>query len=188
MLIALVGASGTGKSTIEWEITKITDYEKIVSWTTRQRRIGEKSGIDYYFKTNEEFQNNLELFAEYEEYSKNRFYGTMKAQYDNSKKQTVVLTPHGVRQLKKKMPDLDVFVVYITAGLKDRVIRYIERCGKTLTYSDMTELSERVSRDFGMFRGFEDEADLVIDNSNGTGCPFDHAISILAEVDKRERN
>lgn len=188
MLIALVGASGTGKSTIEREISKYTDYEKIVSWTTRQPRVGEKNGVDYHFTSNEEFQKTIDLFAEYEEYSHGRFYGTMKIQYDNSKKQITVLTPHGVRQIKKKMPDLDIFVVYITANLKDRVMRYINRCGNNLSYSDMTELSERVSRDFGMFRGFEDEADFVIDNSDGTGWPFDHALSIMAEVDKFERN
>lgn len=168
MLIVLVGASGTGKSTIENEICKMTDFKKIVSWTTRAPRPGEVNGVDYYFTNNEEFLKELDSMAEWEEYSFNRYYGTMKMQYDNDKELVTVLTPHGVRQIKKNMPELKMFVVYVTAPLKDKAIRYINRCGDNLSYSDMSELGARIERDFGMFKGFEDEADFVIDNPDGT--------------------
>lgn len=187
MLIALVGASGTGKSSIEAEICRLTDYKKIVSWTTRKPRPGEVNEVDYYFTSNEDFLKAIDHFAEYEEYSQNRYYGTMKVQYDNSKKQVTVLTPHGVRQIKKNMPDLDIFTAYITSPLKDRAIRYINRCGDELSYSDMTELGARIERDFGMFKGFEDESDLVIDN-DGSMTINEITLTILAEIDKHERN
>lgn len=187
MLIVLVGASGTGKSSIEAEICRLTDYKKIVSWTTRKPRTGEVNEVDYHFTSNEDFLKSINHFAEYEEYSQGRLYGTMKMQYDNSKKQIAVLTPHGVRQIKKNMPELDVFIVYITSPLKDRAIRYINRCGEKLSYSDMSELGARIERDFGMFKGFEDEADLTIENDESMTIN-EIAITILAEVDKSGRN
>lgn len=186
MLIVLIGASGTGKSSIEAEICRLTDYKKIISWTTRKPRPGEENDVDYHFTTKEAFLKAINEFAEYEEYSQNRFYGTMKLQYANEKPQVTVLTPHGVRQIKRKLPDLDMFVVYITSPLKDRVIRYINRCGESLNYSDMTELGARIERDWAMFRGFEEEADLCIEN-DGSMTINELALSILAELDKYER-
>ena len=76
MIIALLGASGSGKSTLENELANKYGYEKIISHTTRQQRIGEVNGKDYHFIDNKTFNEALclGLFAEYEEYSQNRFY------------------------------------------------------------------------------------------------------------------
>lgn len=188
MLIILVGASGTGKSTIQSRICEHSNYEKIISWTTRRPRVGEVNNVDYHFITNDQFMKDIDHFAEYEEYSLGRYYGTMKGQYyQDGKNLVAVLTPHAVRQLKKNMPNLDMFVVYLTSSLKKRVIRYIERCGEKLSYSDINELNGRMERDFGMFKGFEDEADLVIKN-NGDKTPFEIAYYIISYVNGREAN
>ena len=168
MIIALIGASGVGKTIIQNELCDMTEFQRIVSYTTRTPRAKEVDGKDYHFINNTTFMMMIDEFAEFEEYSANRFYGTLKSQYNNTHDAVVVLTPHGVRQLKKNMPNIDLFVVYIEAPLKDRVIRYIKRCDDKLSYSDVTELTERIHRDFGMFKGFEDEADLVINNPYGT--------------------
>lgn len=90
MIIALLGASGSGKSTLENELANKYGYEKIVSHTTRKQRVGEVNGKDYHFIDNETFNEALErgLFAEYEEYSQNRFYGTLKTDYTSTKKQS----------------------------------------------------------------------------------------------------
>lgn len=168
MIICLVGASGTGKTTIQNELCNVMGCNKIVPYTTRKPRSTEIDGRDYHFVSNSVFANMASEMAEYEEYSENRFYGTLKNQYSNSTVAIAVLTPNGIRQIRKNLPDVGLYVVFIDAPLKDRVLRYIKRCGDSFDYSDMTEISERVQRDFGMFKGFENEADLVVYNSNGT--------------------
>lgn len=170
MIIALLGASGSGKSTLENELANKYGYEKIVSHTTRKQRVGEVNGKDYHFIDNETFMETLErgLFAEYEEYSQNRFYGTLKSDYTSGNK-VVVLTPNGLRQLKRNCKDGDIFTVLVETNLGTRMKRYIDRCGvDKFTFADKDEISSRVERDFGMFLGVKDEVDLVIYNNEGT--------------------
>ena len=130
MIIVLLGASGSGKSTIERELSAHHGFEKIVSYTTRKPRENEENGKDYYFVDNDTFKEilNRDLFAEYDEYSQNRLYGTLKSDYVDGNK-VVVLTPNGLRQLKKNCPNDNIFTILVEANLGTRVKRYIDRCG-----------------------------------------------------------
>lgn len=170
MIIVLLGASGSGKSTIENEIATHHGYKKIISYTTRNPRDGEENGKDYYFIDNDTFEEvlNRDLFAEHDEYSQNRLYGTLKSDYVDGDK-VVVLTPNGLRQLKKNCPNEDILTVLVEANLGTRVKRYIDRCGvDKFNFDDAGEIFERINRDFGMFLGLEKEVDLVIHNDEGT--------------------
>ena len=53
MIIVLLGASGSGKSTIEQELATHHGFKKIVSYTTRKPRDGEENGKDYWFTDND---------------------------------------------------------------------------------------------------------------------------------------
>lgn len=166
MIIALIGASGSGKSTIEKVLSEKYGYKKIVSYTTRPQRIGETNGKDYNFIDNETFKEALYrgLFAEYDEYSQERFYGTLKSDYTKGNK-VVVLTPNGLRQLKKTCNN-NIYSVLVNANLGTRMKRYIDRCGvDKFNFDDKNEIAARVERDFGMFLGLEKEVDLVINNN-----------------------
>lgn len=170
MIICLLGASGSGKSTLENEISTRFGYQKIVSHTTRRPRIGEINGEDYYFINNDRFEDMIRqgLFAEYDEYSQKRIYGTLKTDYETGNK-VVVLTPNGLRQLKKNCPDEKIFTVLVEANLGTRVKRYIDRCGvDKFDFDDSNEIFARINRDFGMFLGLDKEVDMVVDNSEGS--------------------
>lgn len=171
MIIVLLGASGSGKTTIENELATHHGFEKIVSYTTRKPREGEENGKDYYFIDNDTFEEILsrDLFAEYDEYSQSRLYGTLKSDYAGGENKVAVLTPNGLRQLKKNCDSDDIFTVLVRASLGTRIKRYIDRVGvNKFTYDDKNEIGSRVERDFAMFLGLEKEVDLVVDNNDGT--------------------
>ena len=170
MNIVLLGASGSGKSTIEHELSEHNGFAKIISYTTRQKRDGEENGRDYYFTNNDTFDDmiNRGLFAEYDEYSQKRLYGTLKSDYVEGDS-VVVLTPNGLRQLKKNCKADDIFTVLVEASLGTRIKRCIDRCGvDKFNFDDADEIFARINRDFGMFLGLEKEVDIVVRNDEGS--------------------
>ena len=167
MIIVLLGASGSGKSTIESILYEKYGYEKIISYTTRPQRTNEVNGKDYHFIGNNDFDMLIKnrMFAEFDEYSQNRLYGTLKGDYKEGNK-VVVLTPNGLRQLKETCKNNDIFSVYINANLGTRMKRYIDRCGvDKFNFDDKNEIAARVERDFAMFLGLEREVNLVVQNN-----------------------
>lgn len=180
MIIVLLGASGSGKSTLENEIAAHHGFQKIISYTTRQPRNNEENGKDYYFTNNDTFNDmlNKDLFAEHDEYSQGRKYGTLRTDYMDGDK-VVVLTPNGLRQLKKNCPNQDIFTVLVEASLGTRIKRYVDRCSvNKFNFDDAGEIFARINRDFGMFLGLEKEVDLIIHNDEGTNIK-DLALEII---------
>lgn len=185
MVIVLLGASGSGKSTIEKELAKTYKYEKIISYTTRKQRENEENGIDYHFVDLPTFNGLQErgLLAESEEYSQSRFYGTLKKDYRSVNNKVVVLTPNGLRQLKKNCTTENIFSVLVEANLGTRIKRYINRCGvDKFTYDDKNEISARVERDFGMFAGMNKEVDMVVNNNENANIR-----KIVEEIQERAK-
>lgn len=61
ILTVVSGPSGAGKGTICKELLKNNENIKLsVSATTRAPREGEKEGVNYYYKTHEEFKKMIE--------------------------------------------------------------------------------------------------------------------------------
>lgn len=188
MIIVLLGASGSGKSTIENELATHHGFEKIISYTTRQPRDGEINGKDYYFTDQNSFAAmlNTGVLAEYDEYSQGRLYGTLKSDYVDGNK-VVVLTPNGLRQLKQRCPNDNIFTVLVNASLGTRVKRYIDRCGvNQFTFDDKNEIASRVERDFAMFLGLEREVNLVVDNNEGTN--INDVVKEILETERMYEN
>lgn len=188
MIIVLLGASGSGKSTIENELATHHGFEKIISYTTRQPRDGEINGKDYYFTDQNSFAAmlNTGVLAEYDEYSQGRLYGTLKSDYVDGNK-VVVLTPNGLRQLKQSCPNDNIFTVLVNASLGTRVKRYIDRCGvNQFTFDDKNEIASRVERDFAMFLGLEREVNLVVDNNEGTN--INDVVKEILETERMYEN
>lgn len=87
-LFIFSGPSGTGKGTLLSEFTKKYGEYKLkysVSATTRGPRNGETDGVNYYFKSKDEFLNmiNNDEFLEWSQFCDN-YYGTPKEHVMNS--------------------------------------------------------------------------------------------------------
>lgn len=79
LLFILSGPSGVGKGTVRKALfeSEGTELKYSVSMTTRQKRQGEQEGVDYFFRTREEFEEKIAAgeMLEYAEYVGN-YYGT----------------------------------------------------------------------------------------------------------------
>lgn len=61
-LFVVSGAAGTGKDSVVKALREAhPEIEKTVSATTRAPRPGEQEGVDYYYRTREQFQQLLEM-------------------------------------------------------------------------------------------------------------------------------
>lgn len=82
IVIVISGPSGSGKGTVVKELRQICPTMQVsVSATTRLPREGETDGVEYYFKTREEFEGLIERgeVLEYTQYNGN-YYGTLKSE------------------------------------------------------------------------------------------------------------
>ena len=84
MIYIITGPSGVGKNTIINELSKYLDFYFSVSHTTRPRRENEIDGKDYYFISEDEFDDliNNNQMIEYEQYG-DFYYGTSKEELLN---------------------------------------------------------------------------------------------------------
>lgn len=131
LLIVLSGPSGVGKGTVRKEIfdDPTTSYKYSISMTTRQMREGEVNGVDYFFKTKEEFEALIQedQFIEYAEYVGN-YYGTpvqyVKDTMAEGHDVFLEIEVEGAKQVIKKFPDaLFIFLAPPSLDhLKERLI------------------------------------------------------------------
>lgn len=122
-LIILSGFSGAGKGTVVKEILTRwpEEYALSISATTRKPRGQERDGVEYYFKTREEFQRMIEedRFLEYAEYVGN-YYGTPAAPVEETlaagKNVILEIEIQGALKVKEKYPEtLMLFITPPTA-------------------------------------------------------------------------
>ncbi|WPX09747.1 guanylate kinase [Anaerocellum danielii] len=80
LLVVISGPAGTGKGTVVGRLLEKNPNIKLsISKTTRKPRPGEKEGVNYFFVSREQFEEEIknERFLEYAEYN-NNYYGTPK--------------------------------------------------------------------------------------------------------------
>ena len=118
LLVILSGFSGSGKGTLMKRLLeKYDNYALSVSATTRSPRPGEKDGVDYFYKTDEEFQNMIknDEFLEYACYV-NHSYGTPSAYVDEQlaggKDVILEIEIQGALKVKAKRPD--TVLIFVT--------------------------------------------------------------------------
>ena len=109
-LFVVSGAAGTGKDSVVSALRKAhPEIEKTVSATTRSPRPGEQEGVDYYYRTKEQFQQLIDQDEVVEHnFFNGNYYGTLKAEVEKrleAKKVVVlVIDVHGAENIRRMFP------------------------------------------------------------------------------------
>ena len=123
LIVAVSGPSGVGKGTVLARVEELLEQANpgsvghSISVTTRAPRGQEKDGVEYYFRTNEEFEQMIAdgKIVEYDRYVDN-YYGTPSDPLDErlSKGQDVLfdITIEGSLALNRKF-DVDTVTIFI---------------------------------------------------------------------------
>ena len=117
-LIIITGPSGVGKGTVVKELLdRNKDIWLSISATTRNPRIGEKDGENYYFISDEKFKDMIDKkeFLEWAQFAGN-YYGTpISTVNEKIEKGFIVLLEievEGAKQIKEKFPEsLSIFLL-----------------------------------------------------------------------------
>lgn len=133
LLIVLSGPSGVGKGTVRKEIfsQKNTSFEYSISMTTRLPRAGEVDGVDYFFKSREEFEDLIEQgkLLEYAEFVGN-YYGTpvdyVRETTLKGKDVFLEIEVEGAKQVREKFPD-GLFIFLSPPSLSELKNRIVTR-------------------------------------------------------------
>ena len=109
-LFVVSGAAGTGKDSVVNALRAAhPEIEKTVSATTRTPRPGEQEGVDYYYRSQEQFQQLIanDEVVEYNFYNGN-YYGTRKEEIhkrqEAGKLVVLVIDVHGAANIRRMFP------------------------------------------------------------------------------------
>jgi len=145
--IILCGRATSGKDHLR-KLLEDNNYKYAVSYTTRQPRINEVNGKDYYFKSREDFQDMIALdeFHEYVVFN-NWYYGTTKEQFYGGS-DIFIMTPAGLAHLSKEDRN-ESLVIFLDIDENIRYKRLLER-------GDIDNVERRINADQIDFKDFKD--------------------------------
>ena len=145
--IILVGKGAAGKDYARKILSEDMGMKYGVSYTTRPAREEEIEGVDYYFKTIDDFQymDSKNEWYEYVQFN-GWLYGTTKAQfYDNCN--VFIMTPSGLSHLNLEDRN-DSFVLYFEIPEDIRRERMLQRKGNA---DDVERRLKADEKDFANF-------------------------------------
>lgn len=126
-LVVISGFSGSGKGTVIKALrAQANDHVLSVSMTTREPREGEQHGTDYFFVTNDVFEQEISRggLLEYAGYV-DHYYGTPRAYVEEQLREgmnvLLEIEVQGAAQIKRQFPEsILIFIVTPTAAELER--------------------------------------------------------------------
>ena len=125
IMIVLAGASASGKTEVAKMLSSKYGIVKVITTTTRDLRVGEVDGRDYFFVSKERFQEMIkeDRFVEYTVYNDN-FYGSTKDQIAPNK--CVVIDPKGLKAYIA-LNDPNIVTFFLDSKEETRYARMLQR-------------------------------------------------------------
>lgn len=167
MLVVLIGKSSSGKDRVSRELVEKYNYKKIVRYTTRPLRKGEKNGDTYHYISKEDFLSkvNGNFFIEWKNYDTVDgvwYYGTSwEDMEDISNRTVIILPPDRYKEVVKNIGNkfISIYIYANNETLK-------KRSNKRGDNKD--EAKRRIEHDNEDFRGVEQIVDRIVYNNDGT--------------------
>lgn len=164
VILILVGKTCSGKDSIVKELVKKHNYKRIITYSTRPMRKGEKQDITYHFISEDNFRQKIEegFFAEWKTYNTEfgvLYYGTALKDLENAEDNSVIiLTPDGVMDIKNKLNKKST-IIYVYANNATIKARLMKR------KDNEREADRRLKHDNEKFRGIENEVNRIVYNN-----------------------
>jgi guanylate kinase len=184
----IFGKSGTGKTTLLKQLIEDEDLglTPIVTCTTRPPRTGEVNEVDYYFISEEEF-NELKETGELMEYSSYEvangetwYYGSLFKDFIDNKDRIIVVNPDGIKSILDncKRRSIPTSTFLISASDSKRTERLLKRG------DDKNEITRRIKADNKDFADAKRYANHKIDT---TRTSANQTYNKVKKIIERER-
>jgi guanylate kinase len=164
-LFIVSAPSGTGKTSLCNELLKqYPDLIYSISYTTREPRSNEIDGKDYFFVSEDKFQEMIKAdeFIEWAEVHGN-YYGTPKKFIEDNLSSGINILldidPQGARQLRKKL-DFGIYIFIVAPSLKDLKERLMKR--KTESEDRIRLRLENAKKEIHFYKNY----DYIVVNKN----------------------
>ena len=127
-MLVISGASASGKTEVARIICKKYGLNRVITVTTREKRVGEQDGVDYFFVSKEQFKELIkeDKLVEYTLYN-NNYYGSPKSEILDNK--ILVIEAQGLKSyVALNNPSIVTFA--LVADKKIREARMVSRGDK----------------------------------------------------------
>ncbi|GEP74279.1 AAA family ATPase [Weissella thailandensis] len=163
-VFVLTGNTGTGKTTVANYLNEFYEMPKVITHTTRPPREGEIDQIDYYFETEQSFENNhyLESVA-YANYRYGSSYEGLERAWEKSPLISIVLDTAGAKTYSEKLGDAAV-VIFLTVTKTDELLGRLSKRGDNLEETRRRMASEEYQRDVQLPEPLQGIAHVVVND------------------------
>lgn len=154
-LYIVTAPSGCGKGTILAHAIEKYGFNFSVSATTRKPREGEKDGVNYFFKTREEFDKMIaeNAFLEYAEFCGN-YYGTPRAYVesllDEGKDVVLEIEVQGAMNVMKMLPEAAAIFI-LPPSVKELKRRLLKRATEDMEVVERRVLQAKTEIPYARF-------------------------------------
>lgn len=121
-LITITGPSGAGKDTVARMLSEMGGYKVLCSYTTRPKREGEINGVEHHFVEKCEVPHDKMLA--YTKYGGYEYWTTIDQVKD---KAIYVIDEDGLKALRKKFPEIEIFSICVSARESTRLRRGVSQ-------------------------------------------------------------